>query len=407
MPQTPPIRLRLAEVRLERFKAAFKPKNPIALGDFNAIIGRNGAGKSTVIEALQWIDTALRSDVRKACERYNGVHDLINHRKSGGKRSFKITLKWVCPDNDRLSITYSLQIEEGADTRTPYIDNEALTIQTESSLSTPIITLTRGERRYVASQPSEPVPFPYKERLLLSVIFARDTDDSTSQYLGALRTFWANTVFLRLSPNEMAKLSEPTRTSYSPLLDETGRNLPALLRELNKDQLSDLVRSISRVLPGFSNVEVSRPIIPQGEVFYSLTESLPYSGRQGKKKIPIPAWMLSEGTRRITAIFALLRHEPKPSFLCIEEIENGLDPWSVIEVIQELQSAASDDVQVTFTSHSPWLLDHVQTDEILHVQREDGETVYSRFADKEEVKAYKGKVPPGSIYATEDPNYGI
>ena len=50
MPETPPIRLRLAEVRLERFKAAFKPEGPIIFRPFNAFIGRNGAGKSTVIE---------------------------------------------------------------------------------------------------------------------------------------------------------------------------------------------------------------------------------------------------------------------------------------------------------------------------------------------------------------------
>jgi len=66
-----------------------------------------------------------------------------------------------------------------------------------------------------------------------------------------------------------------------------------------------------------------------------------------------------------------------------------------------LRSASSQGVQVAVTTHSPWLLDHVKVADIIHVQREEGETVYTRFADRKEVKAYQGLVPPGAIYARE------
>ena len=95
------------------------------------------------------------------------------------------------------------------------------------------------------------------------------------------------------------------RASYAPLLDESGNSLPALLTEFNKAQLAGLIHAIQRVLPDFSGVEVSQPILPKGEVYYSLTEMMPFRGRTGRKNIPIPAGMLSEGTRRITAILSL------------------------------------------------------------------------------------------------------
>jgi predicted ATPase len=69
----------LAEVTMERFKAAFKP-GPIQLQPFNVLIGRNGSGKSTRIEALQWLDTTIRRDAREASDRYFGVRDLVNLR---------------------------------------------------------------------------------------------------------------------------------------------------------------------------------------------------------------------------------------------------------------------------------------------------------------------------------------
>jgi predicted ATPase len=111
--------------------------------------------------------------------------------------------------------------------------------------------------------------------------------------------------------------------------------------------------------------------------------------------------MLSEGTRRITAILALLQHKAPPSLLCIEEIENGLDPWSVVTVLKELRSASRRGVQVIVTTHSPWLLDHVDVEDILQVKREEGETVYTKFSDRGDVQAYMGRVPPGAIYVTE------
>jgi len=401
MPETPPIHLRLAEVRLERFKAAFKPEGPIIFRPFNALIGRNGAGKSTVIEALQWIDNALRLDVRQACDRYNGVHDLINLRATGRARHFKVSLKWKCDDERESTVDYSLSIGEDVDGRTPIIADEQLSLSLRSGQQKLISTAEKGERRLHVTRNKEPVPFTYREKLLLGTAFARHTSDPTGPYLGAMREFWNDAVFLRLSPMELAKTSPLKRASYAPLLDESGNSLPALLTEINKEQLTGLIHTIQKVLPDFREVEVSKPTLPQGEVHYSLIERMPIRGRTGRKNIRIPAWILSEGTRRITAIVSLMQHRPPPTFLCIEEIENGLDPWTVVAVLKELQSASDRGVQVAVTTHSPWLLDHVQATDIIHVERQEGETVYTRFADRDAVKAYQGRVPPGAIYVTE------
>ncbi|WP_224368501.1 AAA family ATPase [Hyalangium versicolor] len=202
-----------------------------------------------------------------------------------------------------------------------------------------------------------------------------------------------------MSTSRLAAGSLAKRKSFEPLLDEEGTNLPALLNELNRDQLADLVERLKKVLSGIEQVKVSKPRAGQQEnVNYALKERMPYQGRNGSSLFDIPSWMLSEGTRRITAIFALLAHDPPPSLLCIEEVENGLDPWTIVTVLQALRSAVDAGTQVIITSHSPWLIDQVDLQDILLVERVKGTTQYRRFADKEEAKQFASDVPPGARY---------
>ena len=126
------------------------------------------------------------------------------------------------------------------------------------------------------------------------------------------------------------------------------------------------------------------------------TDRLPL--RRGSSVHAIPAWLLSEGTRRITALFALLESTPPPSLIAVEEIENGLDPWTLQFILRALREAAADGVQILLTTHSPYLLDQVDPDEVIYVSREKGETVYTHADAYEDVKKYMGVVPTGAMY---------
>lgn len=93
-----------------------------------------------------------------------------------------------------------------------------------------------------------------------------------------------------------------------------------------------------------------------------------------------------------------MHRDPPPSLLCIEEVENGLDPWTVRAVLAHLRSAADRGVQVVVTTRSPWLLDHVPLSSIIQVRRIEGDTRYERFGERPEIRAYNPNVPPGTRY---------
>jgi predicted ATPase len=402
----------LRTVTLERFKAAFQPA-AIPLNPFTILIGRNGSGKSTLLEALQWIDTTMRYDARTACDRYYGIHDLINLRSQTKSPYFSIALEWERlpedPGTAEHSWWYSIFVLEDDDEYTALITREYLSLYRPRGRDTRywIKTEDNGRRMLWPEDPLRTAIFEEPDRLGLSRgVRPGAATEGVPTPMAFLQDFWSRAVFLRLSPNRLFAGSPSRRRSFDPLLDEEGQTLPALLNELDGEQRKRLVVSIQDVLKDIRAVEIlgaSRQERARDErINYALRERMPYRGRSGRSEFPIPAWMLSEGTRRLTAIFALLEHDPPPSLLCIEEIENGLDPWAVLHVLRRLQSAADQGTQVLLTTHSPWLLDHVPIESILQVRREEGETRYERFEDREEIKRFAEGIPPGTRYVREE-----
>lgn len=390
----------LAEVKLRRFKAAFQPR-PIPLRGFNVIIGRNGSGKSTLLEALQWLDTTMRRDAREACDRYHGIGDLVNLRSQS--LDFELEMSWRRESLDATGFRYRVTAEEDANGTARIAVEELVSLRPRSDgrwrkHKTFIQTTEAGERWVGVNGNATALTMKETDRLALAWI-ENIQDKGGGESPRFLGDFWQRAVFLRLSPNRLTEGSPATRRSFEPLLDEEGQTLPALLNELDDARRKALVDAISDILPGIRDVAVSKAEFGRDtRVHYNLLEEMPYRGRAGKKEFPIPAWMLSEGTRRITAILALLERDPPPSLLCIEEIENGLDPWTVRLVLQHLQDAVERGTQVILSTHSPWVLDDVPMDSILFVRRRHGDTQYEHFASLPEVQEFADSVPAGTRY---------
>lgn len=374
--------LRLTRVKLDGFKAV-RSSGYVDLQPLTLFIGRNGAGKSSFIEALQWLQDSFFQGLLEATEsRFRSYEHLRNKRS----KETKLHLEF---ESRTPPVYYDLTVGKVAGPSfRPIVVDESLHFGRGNGQKK-IIRTRRGPKGPVWRR-VVPDGTSIREADTLG-IYAASVNAHPS--IRAMSEWVRGIVTLRLSPTSMRWESslEPRRGAQ---LDEEGARLPALLASLNDTQRAWVREKISTVITGLQDVDVQRTEPSRGYV--RATEQMRWPG--GSKPLDIPAWMLSEGSRRMTALFALLAARPRPSLLLVEEIENGLDPWTLERIFAELRDASTRGTQVVVTTHSPFLLDHVEPGEVIHVRRAKGDSSYKPIAEYRDVAKYGDVVAPGAMY---------
>lgn len=382
----------LQQITIEGFKAIHSAS--IELQPFSLFIGRNGTGKSSVLEALQWLRDAMKVGLGDATsERYGSFQDLLNRRSS----SLHLDLRF--DQNARNPTHYELTSRSGTKNSAyrPIVDFERCVVG--RTMAARKVIWSRAEShdekrgppyRWIRHRSEKALVIKSGDQLALS---------STRERVpgaGDLAAFLEESVFLRLSPTALASEVNVRRRTGRSALSEDGSDLPLLIERLPATAMKALVGRVAALFPSVQKINVAT----SGDSKHIVIDERMVS-RGGTKSFPIPMWLLSEGMRRIVAIFALLEARPRPPLIAIEEIENGLDPWTLEHVLDSLRKAASDGIQIIVTTHSPFLLDHVDIEEIIHVRRESGESSYERVTDLPVVSKYRGVMAPGAMYLTK------
>ncbi len=378
----------LTKVTLSGFKAV--KQATLELGPLCLLIGRNGSGKSSFIEALQWLQESMFDGLDEATSRrFRSFHDLLN------RRSALIHIEAWFEQESTPSTHYTLEAQPSAGA--PGAGQRPIVLREDC-----VFGRTRAAHKVLFSRKGlRGPPYRWLRRTRTGKpLVIRDGDTLALAHASSVgapgaqsfERYLRHAVFLRLSPTMLARPAAPRHTSSGPLLSEDGSDLPNFLDRLTPEARRRLAERVAGVLEGVKAVEVRG----RDQRWITVRERMKWPG--GNKDIELPAWMLSEGARRIVAIFALLELSPPPSLIVIEEVENGLDPWTLEIVLDALRKAAAAGIQVILTTHSPFLLDHVDVSQVIHVRRTRGETTYEPIQEVAETARYEGILAPGAMY---------
>lgn len=361
---------RLDTLRIRNFKA-IRDTGPLKLTPFTALIGNNGSGKSSLLEALLFIYEMTGGDLNLAVRRWRGFEHVLN--KFSLTKDFK-TLK--------SGMEFRLYGEAFSLEQIPtwFRTGTLLGYDPESSE----VEFRRGElklrdRRERTWKAEE---FRSVHRKAPRPIWA------FSEPVGRFVRRWQ---FLTLDPLAMGA---PQQTNVTPILSlyPNGSNLAEYLHNFAQRypvQFEQLVDTVRFVVPYMDSIqpEMSQDVFRTS--FISLVE----------QSVKIPGWMMSSGTLRVTAILACLLHPNPPTLLVIEEIENGLDPRTIGLLVSVIRDAVeSGRTQVIATTHSPYFLDLVPPEYIMTCQRDETGEPRFRRVDPESLGKWAKDFTPGRLY---------
>jgi predicted ATPase len=91
----------------------------------------------------------------------------------------------------------------------------------------------------------------------------------------------------------------------------------------------------------------------------------------------------SDGYYKILTVFMVIYL--KPPLLIIDEIENSLHP-ETLELI--LDTIKATDIQAIITTHSPVVVDMTEPDDMILVEKEQGESRFKRIKDPEKIRKF-------------------
>ncbi|HYO74216.1 MAG TPA: AAA family ATPase [Archangium sp.] len=168
------------------------------------------------------------------------------------------------------------------------------------------------------------------------------------------------TRLLHLDPDAMRAPSQLIPdTDQIQLQNESGFGLPAVYDNiLNRgdDTFRQIVEDVRRLFPTVRNMRL--------KVTDPSTKVLEAELRTGQR---VPATYMSDGLLYYLA-FAALRAMAPPAILLVEEIENGLHPARIHEVMGIMREI-SKETQVVIATHSPLVINEMQGDEVSVVTR--------------------------------------
>lgn len=366
--------MRLQSVRVRNFKAIVDSKT-VKLGPLTAFIGNNGAGKSSLIEALETYQSIVRDGLDIAMQRWLG----IEHARHKGQEVKERLGQFVNPIGFELSL--------GSSPRK--VRRLEMTVNNDPAANRMFIAnerISRGDGTWVERDQMGAMQSYGAGRSVLAAPL-----DEVAARLGDDVMAWQ---FLTMSPERMGLPVPQQRTKSGVRLAHDGSNVADFLLDLRRQDpnaFDGIVETMSYVLPYAKDIQ---PTLTSSEIerkaWLQLTEA----------NFKVPGWLLSTGTLRMLALLALLRHPNPPPLIVVEEIENGLDPRSVHLIVEEIRSAVLSGVtQVIVTTHSPYLLDLLTLEHLVVVERDtQGHPHFFRPADQANLQRWAAEFAPGKLY---------
>jgi len=322
---------RITEVRIKGFKAISDIS--LKLDGLTVLIGDNGSGKSTILEALEIIGRAPQTNF--VSEVISRLHGGLDSLLRSGESEFQISVTIEAANEPKIEYTLGV----GKEGNYPVITVESLTANVDSHLLLQDKILARNRQQcFVFHNDSDDPPqrdHPSGETVLSW--FGKGSGKVIQRTLSCLRSIRVHLPFdtraswLGSEQNSPSPLRTPIAVERAESLDRTGANLPNCYQALKNRSKPEFDEILDRLRLGLgSDLEdvqlhpASRGQIELHLKFRSITQTIAASN-------------LSDGQLNFLAFVAISELGKGKGLLCFDEPESHLHPALLVRQVWELE----------------------------------------------------------------------
>lgn len=339
----------------------------VELGEFTVLIGKNGAGKSAFLEALEVLSWLVSSPSINEKLSNEGVafNDLVHLKAKTRKITWACQVDLARDDGEPMSLWYNVILGKK---RHVYIAHEWAGLVADMGkdpaevLETGRPFLGRASRKLMIAQEGESA-LRY-EAAVIAHSFLREVGDQAFLYregfpiLGGLAREFAGYQHYQIWGPEWLRSRSKGK---GKTLSENGANLASVIADLKSnghEAYKALLEEVRSVYPWLDEIEV-RHLAEDHCGLRFLERPKPDAVR----RLAYQPSQVSDGFLRILALTALKHQRGRVPVLGYEEPENGLHPQALRESVRRLRDIAASGTQVIVTTHSPYLLDYLMEEE--------------------------------------------
>ncbi|MEI6207839.1 MAG: AAA family ATPase [Desulfuromonadales bacterium] len=379
-------------------QAAGSPLTP-----FTVVIGKNGAGKSSLFDAFGFVADCLATDVETACDmKQRGGFERL--RSLGIEEPIHFEIYYREAPNER-PITYELSISLD-DSGRPLVESEVLKQRRKGQKHGrpfPFLRLTHGRGMVWAGE--EAVEIEGEEDRTQSSVELTDLRQLGIATLGTLkehprikrfRDFLKGWYLSYFYPDAARGLPSAGPQRHLNIHGDNIGNVVQFMEREHKTRFKSILARIASKIPGIKSIDTT--VTEDKRVLLRFND--------GSFSDPFFAQQMSDGTLKMFAYLLLLEDPDPPPFICIEEPENGLYHKLLEALAQEFRAHASgkkNAPQIFVTTHQPYFVDALSPEEVWVLEKgEDGFSRIHRVSDIEIVKNLVAEgLPLGGLWYSD------
>jgi predicted ATPase len=335
----------LKSVTIQGFKSIEHLEN-FSLGNLNVLIGANGAGKSNFVDFFRLLRALADESFQSFVNEQGGGDGLLF---LGPKRTPKISAH----------LEFGLNVYE-------------FVLEPTASGT---LQVKQEQVEYTGGGSPDYLSFGSLESALKKRKDVRSRwtgGPGVSHYVYEAVSDWTVYHFHDTSPLSPMRRDQSVR-DWQRFRHDASNVAPFLLNlKVDEPGSYELIRDTVRLIAPFFDDFLLRPQKKGTD------EQVRLEWQQKGSDFPFQPNQLSDGTIRFMCLAVALLQPAPPATIVIDEPELGLHPYA-ISMLADLVKSAAERTQVIISTQSPTLLDYFEPQQIIVVNRQNGQSTFERL----------------------------